>query len=170
MRGHNIICFHWDIRENIFEFLQYSPYLELCWYLYTYENLKFHAQLSWAWKKFYNLRARSFTLKMLLWEMRFWPFKVGFSLIEVDFKTSWIYCGILFASLEKEAIPNKTGQSKWKAMINQELIQSKPTLKPKWERGTLTNWQTPMQDSHSKLNEQLFPKQVSFSYPSLKQQ
>ena len=25
------------------------------WYFYTYEHLKFHAQLSWAWKKFYNL-------------------------------------------------------------------------------------------------------------------
>ena len=24
---------------------------------YTYEHLKFHAQLSWAWKKFYNLGA-----------------------------------------------------------------------------------------------------------------
>ena len=23
-------------------------------YFYTYEHLKFHAQLSWAWKKFYN--------------------------------------------------------------------------------------------------------------------
>ena len=28
------------------------------WYFYTYEHLKFHAQLSWAWKKFYNLGAR----------------------------------------------------------------------------------------------------------------
>ena len=27
------------------------------WYFYTYEHLKFHAQLSWAWKKFYNLGA-----------------------------------------------------------------------------------------------------------------
>ena len=24
-------------------------------YLYTYETLKFHAQLSWAWENFYNL-------------------------------------------------------------------------------------------------------------------
>ena len=24
-------------------------------YFYTYEHLKFHAQLSWAWNKFYNL-------------------------------------------------------------------------------------------------------------------
>ena len=28
------------------------------WYFYTYEHLKFHAQLSWAWKKFHNLGAR----------------------------------------------------------------------------------------------------------------
>ena len=27
----------------------------ISWYLSTYEHLKFHAQLSWAWKKFYNL-------------------------------------------------------------------------------------------------------------------
>ena len=25
---------------------------------YTYEHLKFHAQLSWVWNKFYNLRAK----------------------------------------------------------------------------------------------------------------
>ena len=33
----------------------------MCWIscdFYTYEHLKFHAQLSWAWKKFYNLGAR----------------------------------------------------------------------------------------------------------------
>ena len=29
----------------------------ISWYFYTYENLKFHAQLSWEWKKFYNLGA-----------------------------------------------------------------------------------------------------------------
>ena len=28
-------------------------------YFYTYVHLKFHAQLSWAWKKFYSLGARS---------------------------------------------------------------------------------------------------------------
>ena len=27
----------------------------ISWYFYTYEHLKFHAQLSWAEKKFYNL-------------------------------------------------------------------------------------------------------------------
>ena len=30
----------------------------LYWYFHTYEHLKFHAQVSWAWKKFYNLGAR----------------------------------------------------------------------------------------------------------------
>ena len=29
----------------------------ISWYFHTYEHLKFHAQLSWAWKKFYNLEA-----------------------------------------------------------------------------------------------------------------
>ena len=32
---------------------------QISWYFYTYEHLKFHAQLSWAWKKFYNFGARS---------------------------------------------------------------------------------------------------------------
>ena len=35
-----------------------------CWIsydFYTYEHLKFHAQLSWAWKKFYNIGARRHT-------------------------------------------------------------------------------------------------------------
>ena len=27
----------------------------ISWYFHTYEKLKFYAQLSWAWKKFYNL-------------------------------------------------------------------------------------------------------------------
>ena len=38
----------------------YDP--EKCWTsrcFYTYEHLKFHALLSWAWKKFYNLGPRS---------------------------------------------------------------------------------------------------------------
>ena len=30
----------------------------ISWYFYIYEHLKFHAQLSWAWKKFYNLGPR----------------------------------------------------------------------------------------------------------------
>ena len=30
----------------------------ISWYFHTYEHLKFHAQLSWAWKKFYNLGPR----------------------------------------------------------------------------------------------------------------
>ena len=38
---------------------------ELSWYFYTYEHLKFHAQLSWARKKFYNLGARQKRLKEL---------------------------------------------------------------------------------------------------------
>ena len=35
----------------------------ISWYFFTYEHLKFHAQLSWAWKKFYNLGARLFKSK-----------------------------------------------------------------------------------------------------------
>ena len=27
------------------------------WHFYIYEQDKFHARLSWAWKKFYKLRA-----------------------------------------------------------------------------------------------------------------
>ena len=32
------------------------------WYFYFYDQVKFHAQLSWAWKKFYNLGAVSHLL------------------------------------------------------------------------------------------------------------
>ena len=28
---------------------------QISWYFYNYEHLKFHAQVSWAWKKFYYL-------------------------------------------------------------------------------------------------------------------
>ena len=31
----------------------------ISWYFHTYEQLNFYAQLSWAWKKFYNLGAKS---------------------------------------------------------------------------------------------------------------
>ena len=29
------------------------------WHFHIYKQRKFHAQLSWAWKKFYNLKART---------------------------------------------------------------------------------------------------------------
>ena len=35
----------------------YEPKGRISWYFYTFEHLKFHAELSRAWKKFYNLRA-----------------------------------------------------------------------------------------------------------------
>ena len=31
----------------------------ISWYFHTYKHFKFHAQLSWVWKKFCNLGARS---------------------------------------------------------------------------------------------------------------
>ena len=37
--------------------LSESKKSQIYWYFYTYEHLKFHAQLSWAWKMFYNLGA-----------------------------------------------------------------------------------------------------------------
>ena len=47
-----------NMKNNIISLAE----LKKCWIFcdfYTYEHLKFHAQLSWAWKKFYNLGARS---------------------------------------------------------------------------------------------------------------
>ena len=43
----------------------------ISWYFYTSEHLKFYAQLSWAWKKFYNLGPNSakFTTEMTGLEM-----------------------------------------------------------------------------------------------------
>ena len=38
----------------------------ICWYFSFYEQLKFRAQLSWAWKNFYNLGARS-AVSLLIW-------------------------------------------------------------------------------------------------------
>ena len=45
-------------RKNSILGLSEPEKAELSWYFYTYEYLKFHAQLSWARKKFYNLGAR----------------------------------------------------------------------------------------------------------------
>ena len=39
---------------------------QISWYLYTYVHLKVHAHMSWAWKKFYNLRARTGLANILL--------------------------------------------------------------------------------------------------------
>ena len=36
--------------------------LKNCQYFKIYKQSKFYAQLSWAWKKFYNLGARSIVL------------------------------------------------------------------------------------------------------------
>ena len=33
------------------------PVVWISWYFYTYEHLKFHTQMSWAWKQSYNLGA-----------------------------------------------------------------------------------------------------------------
>ena len=42
-------------RKNSILGLSESEKSWISWYFYTYYHLKFHAQLSWAWKKFYNL-------------------------------------------------------------------------------------------------------------------
>ena len=42
-------------RKNCILGLSEPKKSQISWYFYTYEHLKFHAQLSWAWKKFYNL-------------------------------------------------------------------------------------------------------------------
>ena len=39
----------------------------ICQYFSFYEQLKFRAQLSWAWIKFYNLGARTHILLVLIW-------------------------------------------------------------------------------------------------------
>ena len=39
--------------------LSMKEVLKYCRYFKIYKQNKFHAQLSWAWKKFYNLGARS---------------------------------------------------------------------------------------------------------------
>ena len=39
----------------------------ISWYFHTYEHLKFHAQVSWAWKKFYNLGARQPKVANAFW-------------------------------------------------------------------------------------------------------
>ena len=49
-------------RENSILHLSEPDKSWISWYFYTYEHLKFHAQLSWAQKKFYNLGPRLFIL------------------------------------------------------------------------------------------------------------
>ena len=52
-------CWHFNIYKQKNSSLGLSEPKKwwISWYFYTYEHFKFHTQLSWAWKKFYNLRA-----------------------------------------------------------------------------------------------------------------
>ena len=45
-------------RKNSILGLPESEKSWISWYFDTYEHLKFHAQFSWTWKKFYNLEPR----------------------------------------------------------------------------------------------------------------
>ena len=51
----------------------------ICWYFSFFEQLKFYAQLSWAWKKFYNLRARFFRSSYSC--TNFWMFLLTFQCV-----------------------------------------------------------------------------------------
>ena len=42
-------------RKNSILGLSEPKNIWISWYFHIYEHLKFHAQVSWAWKKFYNL-------------------------------------------------------------------------------------------------------------------
>ena len=52
------ILTHMSIINTVFESLKAGKVF-IFQSLSFYEQLKFHAQLSWAWKKFYNLWART---------------------------------------------------------------------------------------------------------------
>ena len=45
-------------RKNSILGLSEPEKCRISWYFHTYENLKFHAQPSWAWNKFFNLGTR----------------------------------------------------------------------------------------------------------------
>ena len=82
----------------------------ISWYFYTYEHLKFHAQLSWVWKKFYNLGPKLFfseSLFILLLGLSQWIWvKSGcFSKYHLSFWVTWIniwwfWYGILYDTKE----------------------------------------------------------------------
>ena len=55
---HEILNAHKYKNIKKFSFFQTQicrEYYFSCWHFNIYEQEKFHAQLSWAWKKFYNL-------------------------------------------------------------------------------------------------------------------
>ena len=65
--------------NTTFERLQARNFF-ICRYFSVYDRLKFRAQLSWAWKKFYNLGARPIwgqgllnVLKVLLYMCVYFP-------------------------------------------------------------------------------------------------
>ena len=45
------IAEHENFSANKYENANY------CWHFHIYEQIKFHAQVSWAWKTFYNFEA-----------------------------------------------------------------------------------------------------------------
>ena len=87
----------------------------ICRYFSFYEQLKFRAQLSWAWKKFYNLRARSFETQI---------FSYGFmsSLLHISFFLQLCFIRIVNISVIKCYVSQDCG---YKRCISEFFYRSK---------------------------------------------
>ena len=55
--ANNGLHFNMNERKNSILGLSEPTKSWITWYFYTYERLKFHAQMSWTWKKFFDLGA-----------------------------------------------------------------------------------------------------------------
>ena len=68
----NLKFFHTQLRKACSAELSMKEVLKRCQYFKIYKQNKFHAELSWAWKKFYNFRVwNMIKLSGYTWNERF---------------------------------------------------------------------------------------------------
>ena len=95
--------------------------LFICWYFSFYEQLKFRAELSWAWKKFYNLGAR-----LEIWDI--------FNTMEADRRhfDLWLVALNIFAANLKQSQMANPGVSEYATNSTIYRLVKVSQFLPKW--------------------------------------
>ena len=116
-------------RKNSILSLSESEKSWISWYFFTYELLKFHAQLSWAWKKFYNLGLRP--CKWACWFV-FFPFAHVVTL----FSSSVSHRFFLFALLEEHLSKSSSTLKRKNLLLEEQIlsVNSWPSLRVRWKK------------------------------------
>ena len=90
-------------RKNSIQGLSEPEECSISGYFYSYEHLKFHAQLSWAWKKIYNLGLCSAFQWLLHCNIQFKTYHtpINLSFVDIICKYFCCHCYILLCKYSK---------------------------------------------------------------------